>query len=515
MQRFVIRSLRRLIAGSLAAGSLMALPAHAAGGYATPDYQQGEAWLANRLAMPAPATRARNLILFLGDGMSVTTLTAARILEGQQQGMPGEENFLSFERFPYSALVKTYNTNQQTPDSAGTMSAIVTGVKTRAGMLSIGPEQLRASCKGQQAHELTTLLEYASQQGMATGVVTSARLTHATPAATYAHTSERDWEANSDLSEEAIANGCEDIASQLISRGFAHGLDLAMGGGRRNFVLEAAGGVRTDQDLTSQFTQQYPEGQYLASRNDLFHMSARTPILGLFADSHMAYEYDRDDSQPSLQEMTFAALQVLQQQTRGSDQGYVLIIEGARIDHAHHAGNAYRALTDAIEMAKAVDFADRMTNDADTLIVVTADHSHTLSFAGYPDRGNNILGLAKYKGISTKADDGAPYTTLGYANGMGASTLPPQQTTTDTPRQLGRIPWHDDINCSHPNFYQAALGQRSSETHGSDDVALHAKGPGSQWFRGLLEQNTIFHLTSRALNLTTQTPVAAQSGENL
>jgi len=479
----------------------------------TPDFQQGESWLANRLNMPAPATSARNLILFLGDGMSVTTLTAARIMEGQQQGMSGEENFLSFERFPYSALVKTYNTNQQTPDSAGTMSAIMTGVKTRAGMLSVGPEQLRATCNGSTANELTTLLEYASAQGMATGVVTSARITHATPAATYSHTSERDWEANTDLSDEAVQNGCEDIASQLISRGFGNGLDLAMGGGRRNFLLQQDGGKRNDQDLTKLFGQKYPQGQYLASRNDLFNMSAQTPILGLFSSSHMAYEYDRDDSQPSLEEMTFAALQVLGQQTRGSDKGYVLIIEGARIDHAHHAGNAFRALTDTIEMAKAVDFADRMTNDNDTLIVVTADHSHTLSFAGYPDRGNNILGMVTNNGVTAKAEDGASYTTLGYANGMGASTLPPEQTTSSTPRQLGRIPWHDNINCSHPNFYQAALGQRGSETHGSDDVALHAKGPGSQWFRGLLEQNSIFHLTSRALNLNTEQPSGQSNGD--
>ncbi|MDP2506591.1 MULTISPECIES: alkaline phosphatase [unclassified Oceanobacter] len=474
-----------------------------------PNYQQGQAWLEYRLANETPGTRARNLILFLGDGMSVTTLTAARIFQGQQQGFSGEENFLSFERFPYSGLVKTYNTNQQTPDSAGTMSAIMTGVKTRAGVLSIGPEQDRAVCQGSQAHQLTTLLEYASQQGLATGVVTTARLTHATPAATYAHTPERDWEADSDLSEEARQQGCEDIAAQLIHRGFANGLDLAMGGGRKNFMTTAREGVRLDTDLTQQFSTRYPDGQLLLSRNDLMGMQARTPVLGLFADSHMAYAHDRTSAEPSLTEMTFAALQILHQQTQNSDRGYVLIIEGARIDHAHHAGNAYRALTDTVAMADAVAFADRMTNDNDTLIMVTADHSHTLSFSGYPQRGNDILGLVQHNDQLTHASDGAPYTTLGYANGLGANDIDPV-SAAESGRQNGRVHWHEDEDTSHPDFHQAALGHRESETHGSDDVAIHAKGPGSQWFRGLLEQNSLFHLASRALHLTTQAPAVTE-----
>ncbi len=478
-----------------------------------PDYQQGEAWLDYRLASTTPGTHARNLILFLGDGMSITTLTAARILQGQQQGFTGEENFLSFERFPYSGLVKTYNTNQQTPDSAGTMSAIMTGVKTRAGVLSVGPEQDRAICQGSNTHSLTTLLEYASQQGFATGVVTTARITHATPAATYAHTPERDWEADSDLSDEARQQGCKDIADQLINNGFANGLDLALGGGRQNFLPASQGGKRLDTDLTRQFKHQYPNGQLLLSRNDLVSMHARTPILGLFASSHMAYAYDRTPAEPSLTEMTFAALQVLQQQTQNTDKGYVLIIEGARIDHAHHAGNAYRALTDTIAMADAVAFADRMTNDHDTLIMVTADHSHTLSFSGYPQRGNDILGLVRQPDKLSRAADNAPYTTLGYANGLGANDIDPV-TANDSGqthgRINGRIHWHDDENTADPDFHQASLGHKESETHGSDDVAVHAKGPGSQWFRGLLEQNSLFHLASRALHLTTQAPTATE-----
>ena len=136
---------------------------------------------------------ARNVILFIGDGMGVTTVTAARIFDGQSKGMLGEENVLPFETFPHVALIKTYAINQMVADSAATASAISTGVKTRAGVISIGPDAYRRTCEGALAHPLTTLSEIAEQKGKATGIVTTARITHATPAAMYAHSAERYW----------------------------------------------------------------------------------------------------------------------------------------------------------------------------------------------------------------------------------------------------------------------------------------------------------------------------------
>ncbi|MGS0729102.1 alkaline phosphatase, partial [Shewanella sp. 0m-11] len=117
--------------------------------------------------------KAKNVILFVGDGMGVSTLTAARIFEGQRQtgNQGGEENFLSFEKFPKTALVKTYNTNQQTPDSAGTMTAIATGVKSKAGVLSVSDTSLRANCLSSRGNELVTLVDLANAKGLSTGVV--------------------------------------------------------------------------------------------------------------------------------------------------------------------------------------------------------------------------------------------------------------------------------------------------------------------------------------------------------
>src|SRR5690606_25763681 len=101
--------------------------------------------------------------------------------EGQRNGGSGEENRLAWETFPATALSKTYNTDLQTPDSAGTMSAIATGVKTRAGVLSIGQSAKRKDCAGALAAPMLTLWELASASGMAAGVVSTARVTHATP----------------------------------------------------------------------------------------------------------------------------------------------------------------------------------------------------------------------------------------------------------------------------------------------------------------------------------------------
>ena len=98
---------------------------------------------------PAAGSIARNVILFIGDGMGVSTVTAARIFDGQSLGLRGEEHTLIFETFPHVALVKTYNTNQQVPDSAGTATAMMTGMKTRAGVINIGPDAQRQTSRGQ------------------------------------------------------------------------------------------------------------------------------------------------------------------------------------------------------------------------------------------------------------------------------------------------------------------------------------------------------------------------------
>ena len=333
-------------------------------------------------------TRAKNVILFVGDGMGISTLTAARILEGQLAGKSGEEGYLSFETFPYSAQVKTYNTDAQTPDSAGTMTAMVSGVKTDAGVLGVNEDVVRKDCASVKGNELVTALELAEVRGLSTGVVSTARITHATPAATYAKSANRNWEDISDISDEYAQSNCEDIASQLVNfeknmearyPGIdIDGIEVAMGGGRRHFLPKdeafnsadarsAVEGDRTDgRDLTAEWKTTYPQGHYVMDQAgfDAIPEDA-THVFGLFNESHMNYEADRKNDvagEPSLSQMTVKAIDILD----NNDKGFFLTVESGRIDHGHHAGNAYNALMDTIEFSNAVKAAIEATDAEET-----------------------------------------------------------------------------------------------------------------------------------------------------
>ncbi len=462
--------------------------------------------------------RARNIILFIGDGMSLTTVAAARILEGQRRGQAGEENQLSFEEFGYTALSRTYNTDSQTPDSAGTTTAMIAGAKTRMGMLGVGQAAARGDCQASRSQWLASALELAEVAGLATGVVTNTRLTHATPAATYAHVPEREWESDSDLSASANADGCHDIARQFAEFDLGDGIEVAMGGGRKNFLPAGAEdpeyaqetGTRLDgRNLINEWQQRYPDGSYVWNLAQLqkLDLSRTHRLLGLFEPDHLKYEHDRATDaagEPSLAEMTATAIAVL----RHNRRGFFLVVEGGRIDHAHHAGNAFRALDETIALSDAVRVAVAATSPSDTLVMVTADHSHTLNFVGYSRRGNPILG----KAVGSSGEDastrlatdasGLPYTTLSYANGPGYAGATDQQP--EGPKRFPHLVSGAQAASSRPNlrevdtesadFLQESMMPIGSETHGGDDVGIWARGPGASAVRGSLEQNVIFHL---------------------
>lgn len=483
-----------ILAGIVLASGL-AVSAQAQPGDAVQDWSADGSWqraqeeLAQRMANTPRPQQARNVILFIADGMSIPTIAAARIYIGEQTGL-GEEQTLSFEAFPTAALVRTYNADAQVADSASTATALVTGLKTRTGAVSVAANQYLDSCAADAVLPVT-LAEAAERRGMATGVVSTARLTHATPAAMYAHSVARDWEADSDLLPQAVEAGCLDIAAQLIAFDSGDGIDVALGGGRDGFLPEASGGRRADgRDLMAEWRA---SDGIVVSDADGFRAldsAADGRVLGLFTGSHMAFEADRDPSaEPSLAEMTTFAIDRLAQ----SDAGYVLMVEAGRVDHAHHATNAYRALTDMQAFDAAIAAALGRVDLDETLILVTADHGHTMTFAGYPSRGNPILGLVRranpYEPGSepqlTLDESGRPYTTLGYGNGPNVRT--PDSAALEETAAL------------EPDYLQEAAVELSNETHSGADVALYADGPRAHWFSGSLEQNSVFHLITAAL----------------
>ena len=492
---------------------------------------------------------ARNIILFIGDGMGISTITAARILEGQQNGNSGEENTLSWESFPHTALIKVYNSNQQTPDSAGTMSAIMTGHKTKAYTFGYDQDVVRGDHTSVEDYEgnsrkVTTLLERFEKEGKSTGIVTTARITHATPAACYAHSPERNWEHDADMKSKhknAYEAGFKDIARQLIEFPHGDGLEVALGGGRGAFIPETSpdhedptnSGKRLDgRNLINEWLLQ-PQSSFVYDHAglDAVDTNQTSKLLGLFEPAHMQYEIDRAKpiypDEPSLEQMSIKALEVL----RKNEKGFFLMIEAGRIDHAHHAGNAHRALMETIRLSDAVrGIRKSLTKQEkkETLILVTADHSHTFTIAGYPTRGNPILGLVvgnDSKGQPEKEPKkdalGLPYTTLGYVNGGGytGSVLNKKSDSVshggthfhgefgdgggslvagddwkyiNVPRQSRPDLSEVDVECE--NYVQEAGIPMGSETHGGEDVVAYAEGPMAHLISGVHEQNFIFHV---------------------
>lgn len=470
----------------------------------------GEAFVVQSKATVPNNNRAKNIILFVGDGMGISTVTAARILEGQMAGMPGEENRLSFEKFPHLALSKTYSYDQQTSDSAPTITAMITGYKGRDGQISVDHTTARGECDLAVINQksLATFLEQSAAAGKATGVISTARITHATPAATFAHSADRNFESDANLP--AVGN-CKDIARQLIevSPTVQKSLMVAMGGGRSNFLPNTLNdpenttskGVRKDgRDLTNEWKTTravFGESKFVFDRAGY---DAATPentsyLLGLFERSHMQYEADRPllNNEPSLTEMTDKSIQMLKK----NKNGFFLTVEAGRIDHAHHATNAKRVLLDTIEFSKAIQKAYETTDPSDTLILVTADHSHVFTIAGYPHRGNPILGLVRAVGRVDGDEpplyldkNGLPFTTLGYANGPGVRATRPTLTEADT---------------NALNFLQEATVPLSSETHAGEEVAIYGSGPFAHLLKGTMEQNWIYYVMKEAFGFGAST----------
>ncbi len=490
-------------------------------------FTDAEAAIQEKLARVPNTSRAKNVILFVADGNGVGTNYAIRVFDGQQKGMLGEENVLPHEAFPYAGLVKTYNINAQTPDSAPTAGAMNSGVKQRFNLINLGENAITEDCTTEAGNELTLFSELASAAGKSVGIVSTARITHATPAAVYAKTAYRDWEAE----VPAECTGSRDIAVQLIDAMQAGTIDFAMGGGRRNFVPttsqtnEGGAGERTDdRDLVQEAKDAGIQYAWNTETADGLNLDGSTPVLALMEDSHMKYDYDRaDDDEPSLADMTAMAIEFLS----NNEEGYFLEVEAGRVDHANHDGNAFRTLHDGVAFAKAIARADEMTDDADTLIIVTADHEHAIAFNGYCGRGTPIQGLCydvAKEGIEhtdelVLADDGKPYSVIGYLNGAGSILHPETQegdesfteasgdaSATADDEAAAPVVWsgsRPDVTeeeATDPEYLQQALIPKSSETHSGEDVAIFAKGPWAHLVDGVVEQNYIFHVMNYAVN---------------
>ena len=446
------------------------------------------------------AGEATNVIFFLGDGMGPTTVTASRIYKY------GEAGQLTMESLKRTARIKTYSLDGQTTDSAPSMAAYMTGVKMRNEVISMSPETVArdsanksytsgadSTCPAGNGSAVTTLLELAKKAGKSVGAVTTTTVTHATPAATYAHICNR--------------NGENAIAAQAVPGGagynsaLGNGVDVLLGGGTDHFLPTSLGGKRTDgRDLTAELKAQ---GYTYVNSGTAFKAvdtASTSKLVGLFNKSLLNYELDRAKTanaidEPSLADMTEKAIKLLQK----NGKGFFLMVEGGRIDHALHNTNAKRALEDTIAFDDAIKRALGLVDLKNTLVVVTADHDHTMTINGYSHKGNNILGkvtdikktTVQKTPVLATAGDSLPYTALVFGNGAVRNSTRSDLSSTDT---------------AADDYYQEVgvkLGAAGAypETHGGGDVMLFSSGAGSAGFKGTLDNTKVFGLVKSAMGL--------------
>jgi alkaline phosphatase len=279
--------------------------------------------------------RPENVVFIVADGMSVVGMTLARdylrATELESTGLALDPHL--------SGTVQTFAADSRITDSAASATAYASGVKTYNGAIGMNVDR----------QPVSTLLERAEQQGALTALVSTARITHATPAAFSAHVISRNLE--------------QDIADQQI----AQGIEILLGGGRQFYVGPVDGGIRTDSSNIMQ-----GKGYHVVENRAEMLSQQELPVIGLFSLSHMAYEMDRaGTNEPSLAEMTSWALDRLAAQ----DRPFFIMIEAGRVDHAGHANDAPAFLHEMLAFDRAVEAAlDFARHDGRTLVVITADH---------------------------------------------------------------------------------------------------------------------------------------------
>ncbi len=401
---------------------------------------------------------AKNAILFIGDGMGISQVTAARIFEGNAR-----DGKLTLDTFENVAVVRTYCSNMMVTDSAAAGTALATGHKTSFYRVGMSPE----------GEVLESLLELAKKAGKSVGIVTTTSVTHATPACFYAHVESRGEEAR--------------IAAQLVEYGQ---VDVVMGGGRRHFIPQDAkdaesGWKGAREDGRDLLAEAQAKGYRLVQKQSEFDEVLEVvegggdpgKVLALFSPSHMAFEVDRADDEwgePSVEEMTKAAIAMLSR----NPKGYFLMVEGGRIDHAAHVNEGQAMVTELLCLDRAVKAAlDAIHGAEDTLVVVTADHE------------TGGLAVNGYAGIEVKGS--ALFTPLGQGNEVLSFASGPGATRDST----------GDVDHAASHYRQPALVGGPAAFHTGVDVLAWAAGPGAEAFRGTIDNTDVAKKIRAALGL--------------
>ncbi|CAK1542916.1 unnamed protein product [Leptosia nina] len=461
----------------------------------------GENELKEALGLQWNLDVAKNVILFVGDGMGPNTITAARIQKG------GEGHKLSYETFPHIGLMKTYSADLMVADAASTGTAMVSGIKVNSRTIGVDANVAHNDCQASlnPNNRVESMAALALRAGRSAGFVTNMRVTHSTLSPLYAHTPNANWEC--DASVPPASSGCKDIARQMIEDWPGRDLNVILGGGRQGIITGAQeqegdplsrwGCLRADgRDLFQEYrndkTRRGLKHSVVQNRDELLQAAEDTDYLfGVFRNENLPYEFQRPANTPSIVDMTESAIKVLQR----NPNGYFLLVEGGNIDMGHHRGRARTAIDEAIAFDEAVKMAVNMTNEKETLIVVSANLVHTLSINGHPARGSDLFGFT-----GPSRNDGLNYTIVSYATGGPGSKHFRVKQEVDGKQSVTRVdPSTEDTKSF---FYEQIAGITLEENyHGGGDVTVYAKGPYSHLFHNVHEQHFLFYAMAYAAQL--------------
>ncbi|NDA45752.1 MAG: alkaline phosphatase [Alphaproteobacteria bacterium] len=457
--------------------------------------------------------KAKNVILFVGDGLSVAHRTAARILsKGMAEGRYGGE--LAIDDMPAMALVSTSGTDSVVTDSANAMSAYATGHKSCVNALGV----YCASNKNTLEHpKVETIAEIVKRKRqMAVGIVTNTEIEDATPAGMVAHTRRR-----ADFND-------------IVKMFFDTQPDVIMGGGSPNFLPNSTNGSKRTDNVD--YLKKFQDAGYNLVTTSTELKSAQgnaktTKLLGLFNTGNIDGVLDRKflkkgtvdkfPDQPDLTDQVRASLDILSK----NKNGFVLMVESGRIDKYAHSLDAERSIYDTIMLDNSVKIAKDFANkNKDTLIIVVGDHAHPVSIIGTYD--DERPGTTPREKLGTYADAKFPNYPAPDADGY--------PNKVDVSRRLAFIfgsypdyctdakPYMDGENV--PAIAGATAGtfvanekycgkqgavritgnlptDANSGVHAADDVVLTAMGPGSEKFRGRIDNTRVFRYMAEALGL--------------
>lgn len=462
--------------------------------------------------------KAKNVVLMVGDGMSSNIRTAARVVsKGINEGK--FKGWLEMENMDSMGMVTTSGMDSIVTDSANSASAYATGHKTAVNAEGVYPDNTADPLDDPKVENIIELLK--RTRGMSTGLVTTADITDATPAAMTVHTRSR-------------------YESEFIAKSFLdplHRPDVLLGGGREWFLPASDGGKRKDQtNLIDAYKKQ--GYSYVTNAKELNKTSANGKLLGLFRPSNMNVYFDREytqpnnpdivgtyNDQPTLMEMTSKALDVLD----NNKNGFFLMVEGASIDKQAHTMDMERVIWDTIEFDQTVGLVkEYVRKHPETLVIVTADHGHSMTLNGTfsvkdaagkkGDELRELIGTyadSKFPTYKDADGDGFPdkpdsdwKLAIGWGNHPDHNedymTNPkPVSPTIQDPNVTDKS-WYIANPDKDPNgvHYNGNLPHdEGQEVHTFDDVPINASGPGASFFSGYMDNTEVFRKMMTALQL--------------